>query len=122
MGYVVNLESDNFENKLHHKVVVTGLNNSSCLSSCLHTDANNVGEHLTTKLISVLANHKDSGTPIDSILEVLLLIYQKKGYIKLLNNWDNPDFYMTTFPTIFSFEIGGHLVKKDESKQIQVSL
>lgn len=121
-GYSVDLEADNLENELHHVVDATGLNDSGCLYNCLYTDADDAQEHPTTKLISALANHKDSETPIDPASEAPVFTYQSRDYVKPLNDWDNHDFFTTAFPTLFPFGVGDHLTKKDESGQIRVSL
>ena len=121
-GYSVDLEANNLENELHHIVDATGLNDLGCLSGYLYTDADNAQEHPTTKLISALANHKDSETPIDPASEAPVLMYQNRGYVKPLNDWDNPDFFTTAFLTLFLCGIGDHLTKKDKLEQIRVSL
>lgn len=79
--YAIDLETENFENEFHHLVDTNSLNDSGCLSGCLYVDADNSQKHPTTNLISVLANHKDSGTPINPALEVLLLTYQNKSFM-----------------------------------------
>lgn len=112
-GYAVDFESNNFENKLHHIVNTTSLNDSGCLSNCFFIDVNDARKHPTTKLILVLANYKDSRTLINPGSEVPLLIYQNKDYIKPFNDRNNPDFFTTVFLTLFCFGIGGHLIKKD---------
>ncbi len=38
-GYVADLETENFENDLHHAVNNAGISNSGLLSGCLYTDA-----------------------------------------------------------------------------------
>ncbi len=108
-GYVVNLESDNFENELHQAVNVAGLDDSGYLSGCLYTDAEDAREHPTTKLVSALANHKNSGTSIDPVSKASVLSYQTKSYITSLNAWENPDYFTAAFPTLFPFGTGGHL-------------
>lgn len=85
-SYVVYLEANNFENKLHYIVNATGLNDLGCLNSCLYTDIDNIQEYLTIKLISILANYKNSEIPINPASEVLVLIYQNRGYDKPLND------------------------------------
>lgn len=93
-----------------------------CLSNCLYTDTENAQKHLTIKLISVLANHKDSKTTINPASKAPVLIYQNKYYVKPLNNCNNPDFFTAAFSTLFLFGIGGHQTKKDELRQIWVFL
>ena len=74
-SYSVYLEANNFENELHHVVDAASLDVSNCLSGCLYTDVDDAGKHSTTKLISALANHKDSKTLIDPALEASVLTY-----------------------------------------------
>lgn len=40
-NYTVNLESNNFKNKLHNVVNATGLDDSGCLGGCLYTNIDN---------------------------------------------------------------------------------
>lgn len=74
-GYIVNCKSDNFKNKLHYTVNAIGLDDSDCLSSCLYMNADNAQEHPTTKLVSALANHRNSETPIYPMSEMPILTY-----------------------------------------------
>lgn len=78
-GYAINLASMNFENKLYQVFDITGLDDSGCLSGYLYKNANNTWEHLTTKLVSTLANHKNSGTSIDLLSEAPVFTYLIKG-------------------------------------------
>ena len=57
-GYTMNLESDNYENDLHHAVEDAGLDDSGILSGCLYTDADDTREHPTMKLVAAMTNHK----------------------------------------------------------------
>lgn len=52
-----------------------GLDNLSCWNGCLYKDANNAQEYLITKLVSILANHKNSGLFVNLISEAAMLIY-----------------------------------------------
>lgn len=85
-GYAVDFEANNYKNKLHHAVNTVSRNDSSYLSGCLYTHADNTREYLTTKLILTLANHKDSETPINPTSEALVLTYQNRGYVQFLND------------------------------------
>lgn len=40
-GYAINLESDNFENKLYQAVDITGQDNLGCLGGYFYINANN---------------------------------------------------------------------------------
>ncbi len=73
--YAVNLESDNFKNVLHQVVDAAGLDDAGCLSGCLYRDADNARELPTTKLVLILANHENSGTPIDPVSKAPILSY-----------------------------------------------
>ena len=73
--YFVDLEANNFENELYFAVDAAGLNNFSGLSGCLYTNADNAQDHLITKLISTLANYKDSKTPINLAREAPVFMY-----------------------------------------------
>lgn len=74
-GYAINLESDNFKNELHQSIDVTALDDLGCLSGCLYTDIDNAQGHPTTKLVSIPANHKNSGTSINPTSKVPILTY-----------------------------------------------
>ncbi len=108
--YAINLESDNFENKLHQAVDTTGLDDSGCLNGCLYMDADDARKYLTTKFVSELANHKNSGTLINLASKAPVLSYQTKSYITPLNNWENPDYFTAAFPTLFLFGASDYLI------------
>lgn len=40
-GYAINLEFDNFKNKLHQAVNAAGQDDSGCLSGCFYINADN---------------------------------------------------------------------------------
>lgn len=69
-------------------------------------------------MILASTNHKDLEILINTVSKALVLTYQNRGYIKLLNNRDNPDFFIATFLPFYLFAVGGHLAKKNEPKQI----
>lgn len=119
-GYAMNLDSYNFKIKWHYTVKSAGLDDSSCLTGCLYIDANNAWEHLTTKLVSALANHKNARTLINSKSEMVVFTYQTKSNITPLNNWDKSDYFTTAFLSLFLFEIGGHLTQKDGPRRVWV--
>lgn len=74
-GYIVNLKSDNFKNKFHNVVNTIDLDDSICLTDYLYTNANNALEHPTTKVTSILINHKNLRILINLMSEVPVLTY-----------------------------------------------
>ena len=73
------------------------------------------------KLVATMTNHKLAEDSI-SASDSPILTYECKGHPILLNDWDNSDFFTAAFPTLFPFGVGGHIIKKDESRQTIVSL
>ena len=102
-GYAVNLEFDNFKNELHQAVNAASQDDSGGLSGCFYIDADNAREHPTTKLVTVLTNHKNLGTLIYPTSKAPVFSYQTQGYITPLIDRENPDYFMVAFPTLFSF-------------------
>ena len=89
-------------------------------SGCLYTDADNIREHPTSKLLSVVANGKmlDGKTGVD----IPLLTYQARGDVVPLNDWDDPSFFPAAFPTLFPTGMGGHISDNTHSRTIAVSI
>lgn len=84
--YTVNLESNNFKNKLYQAVDTVDLDDLICPTGCLYTDTDNAWEHTTTKLVLALANHKNFRTSINSTSKAPVLTYWIKSYITILND------------------------------------
>lgn len=120
-GYAANFDSDNYENKLHHALGTGGLNDSGILSGCLYTDVYDTQENPTMKLVLAVTNHKRTAASEDTS-EIPILTYENNGRPVPLNDWENPDYFTSAFPTLFPFVIGCHLTKKDDPRKSQVSL
>lgn len=99
--YVANLETDKYKNKLYHIINITSLNNLDCLNMCLYTNADNIYENLTTKLISTLVNYKDLGELINFISDSPILTYKNRNHLKFLNDKKNLNFFRSAFLPIF---------------------
>lgn len=127
-GYAVDLETEHFENDLHYAIEDAGLADSGVLSGCLYTDADDVREHLTTKLLFAIQNGQQFNTPenaeCSNTEKVLLpvITYQTRGQAQLLNDWTNPDFFPLAFPTLFPFGVGGHIASPNHPRKTAVSL
>ncbi|MCJ1349551.1 hypothetical protein MMC31_007792 [Peltigera leucophlebia] len=118
-GYGADLVENNDENDLHHAIEAAGINESGILSACIYTDVNESRQNPYLKLISAIHNlfddndaehHNDDSRPVIS--------YNFHGDGKPLNDWDNPDFFPITFPTLFSYGDAGHIAPRS----IKVSL
>lgn len=120
-GYAANLESDNYENELHSAVNDAGLNDSGLLSGCLYTDADDAREHPTMKLVSAVTNYK-RGAALSDNVDLPILTYKNSGRPIPLNDWENPNYFTSAFPTLFPFGIGGHLGSCTDGKTAKISL
>ncbi len=67
------------------------------------------------KFVSAITNHKrksnnkDANTPI--------LTYNNSGKVVPLNDWENPEYFTASFPSLFLFGIGGHISTTRGSKK-----
>ena len=127
-SYGMDLKADNFEDNFHAAASQAQSENTK-LSGCVYTDANQICEHPTSKLISALVNNKVLSTDSNEQIHVStadnllshegngngpnppLIIYQSKGCAVSLNDWDNPAFFTAAFPTLFPFGTGGHFCR-----------
>lgn len=82
---------------MHYTVEPVGLNDFGWLSNYLYINIDNNWKYVTIKLVSVLAKLKDLKIIINLLSEIPVYIYQNKSYIKPLNNWNNPDFFIAVF-------------------------
>lgn len=114
-GYAADLEAGNFENDLHHTANNARIGDSDLLSGCLYTDVNDTQEHPTMKLVSAITNYKSRSNNDNT--NSLILTYQNNGYVTPLNDWDNPEYFTASFPTLSPFGIGGHLSTANSPKK-----
>lgn len=86
-----------------------GQNNSWFLKSCLYTDANNIQEYLTLKLVFAVINHKQNIVS-NKNSNLPILIYKNNRYYILLNNWENLNYFILAFAILFSLSNSDHFV------------
>ena len=102
-GYRADLETDNLEDDFHAATQEAGFDNTA-ISGCVYTDANQIRDHPTSKLISAIANNKllcadsvqKNGNSDNAVLlsdnsnnaevKAPLVIYRSKGSAKPLND------------------------------------
>lgn len=106
-SYAADFEVENFENNLHHAINNVGIGDLSLLNGCLYTNIDDIQKHSTMKLVSIITNHKRKSINKNNNLSIL--IYKNNGYVILLNNWENPKYFIAFFLSFFSFDIGGHV-------------
>lgn len=58
-GYAPNLETENFENDLHHIANHIKIGDSGLLSGYLYTNVDDTRENSTIKFVSAITNHKN---------------------------------------------------------------
>ena len=147
-GYVANLETGNFENDLQATSDETCPDNDITLSSgSLCTDINNerinCDLYLLNTLTSVITkSHENSdniGSDLHSDMEDIndvsdeedinieqqhpgetsnYIRYDFKNSTTLSNSWEDPQYFATSFPTLFPTGLGGHL----DERSVKVSL
>ena len=119
-GYAADLETDNFEDDLQQAIDDAGLNAVGMTGGCLYIDVDNIREHLTSKLLSAVANKNmlDESTGTD----VPPLTYRTKRHAIPLNDWDDSSFFPATFPALFPTGVGEHISDNSHVQKVPVSL
>lgn len=55
-------------------------------------------------------------------MDILVITYKNNRYFILLNNWENPKYFMLAFPTLFLFGIEGHFITSNNEKKPKIIL
>ena len=76
--------------------------------------------YLIMKLVLTVTNYKNE-TTFNKHINLQILTYTNNGHSTLLNDWDNPNYFITAFLTLFPFGIEGHLATNNCSKKTEVS-
>ena len=101
-GYGANLAENNKENDLYYAIRSGNINKSGILSCCIYTDVNESRQISYLKLISVIHNLFNNNGAEDHNNKTRLVISNNlHGNGKLLNDWNNPDFFPCAFPALF---------------------
>jgi hypothetical protein len=130
-GYTVSLEGGNYENDLHaaqdgvscanvddHDPFVTG---------SIYTDIN--GERIDANvrmidtLLGLVSSSSSQGDKVTEAIEDTLgdqhrdknaprIAYAIRGHATLMSSWEDPNYFIGAFPTLFPSGLGGHLDKR----------
>lgn len=95
-GYAADFHIDDFEKELYHAVDSIGLNDTSFLSRCFYTDANDTWTHPTLKLVLAVTNYKNK-VVLNEYIDLPIFIYTNNSYSTPLNDWKNFNYFTTTF-------------------------
>lgn len=106
---------------MHYTVNNANLNDSGLLSGCLYTDTDDAQKHPTMKLISAVTNYK-RGADVSDNVDLSILTYKNSRRPIPLNDYENPNYFMLVFSTLFSFGIEGHLGSWTDGKTAKNSL
>ena len=96
-----------------------GLNDIGFLGDCFYTDANDTWMYPTMKLVSAITNYQNEAA-FNEHLDLPVLTYINNGHSTLLNDWDNPNYFLAAILTLLFFGIGGHFAINDRSKKSEV--
>ncbi len=113
--YEADLSKNNNKNNLHHAIEFAGINKSGILSGYIYTNVNKSRKNLYLKLIFAIHNLSNDSTPEDdsaedySIDPLSVITYNLYSDRKLLNDWDNPDFFSIAFPALVSSGDSDHV-------------
>lgn len=118
-GYGMYLMENNNENNLHHAIEVASINKLGILSEYIYTNVNNSRQNLYLKLISAMHNLFDNNATEDYNDNPRPVIkYNLYGDGKLLNDWNNPDFFPIAFLALLFYRDADHIAPQS----IKVSL
>jgi hypothetical protein len=127
-GYAIDLEGYNYENdwQAAEDDLSNEAEDSLLLTASVSTDINGERQDPDLRTLNAVYHLKNS-QPIDSDQTFLtpnpagsrhqpptskpipLLKYTIRGETRLLSHWQDPDYFLSAFPTLFPRGIGGHL-------------
>ncbi len=124
-GYAADFNTSNDENDLHHVLGTAGMENTGLSSGCIYTDVNEARQNPYLKLISAINNLQTTPSTVensdfvDNDASQPMLIFNLKGNRIALNDWDNADFFLLAFPTLFPHGDGGHCTPRPQTVSLQ---
>jgi uncharacterized protein DUF6570 len=103
-------------------------------TGCVYSDVESSRQHPTLQLVSAILNlerdrfernpppDSSGGNPVPHYIEdVPVIRYVSTGRSMLMNDWQDPEFFTGSFPTLFPLGSGGHLPEPQE-RSVPVSL
>jgi len=131
-GYAANLRTGNHENDFQE--ALDGQSSAPISTGCVYTDVESSRQHPTLQLVSAILNLEkgrlereaprrttgEEGGP-HYIDDVPVIRYVSRGRSVLMNDWQDPEFFTGSFPTLFPLGSGGHLPDPQE-RTVAVSL
>ena len=138
-GYAADIEDNNFENDLQQ--ALDDENSDPISSGCVYTDVESARQHPTLQLLSSILNlgkerfenppanpsgessaNSSGESPVAQYVDDIPVIrYVSNGHSVLMNDWQDPEYFTGSFPTLFPLGIGGHLPNPHE-QTVSVSL
>ena len=128
-GYTADLEPGNHEN--HFQEALDGQVTGPISTGCVYSDVESARQHPTLQLVSTILNlekdrferdHPAGGNAAPHYVEdVPVIRYISTGRSVLMNDWQDPEFFTGSFPTLFPLGSGGYLPEPQE-RPVPVSL
>jgi len=131
-GYAADIEADNCENDLQE--ALDDQMSGPISTGCVYSDVGSVRQRPELKLVTAILNLERErfqsiprGDPNDGdrtsqyVEDVPVIRYVSDGRSVLLNNWQDPEYFTGSFPTLFPSGSGGHLSDSQE-RTVPVSL
>jgi hypothetical protein len=129
-GYTINLQSGNYENDLQAAQDEGDFDNNSfrpLMTGSVSTDINGERQdpnmRMLQTLFQIVSNHStlphhQQRIQHDTHKTLPVISYTVDGKITLLDNWTEPSYFTSAFPTLFPTGIGGHL----DERSIPISI
>jgi hypothetical protein len=131
-GYAADIGADNCENDLQE--ALDDQTSGPISTGCVYSDVEARRRLPTLHLISAIldlererfqrhpqADSSDESHASQYIEDVPVIRYVSNGHSVLLNNWQDPEYFTGSFPTLFPSGSGGHLADSQE-RTVSVSL
>lgn len=131
-GYAANLRAGNYENDFQE--ALDGQTSAPISTGCVYTDVESSRQHPTLQLVSAILNlekdrfEREAGPRSSGeesgphyMDDVPVIRYVSRGRTVLMNDWQDPEFFTGSFPTLFPLGSGGHLPLPQE-RPVPVSL
>jgi hypothetical protein len=129
-GYTINPQSGNYENDLQAAQDEGDFDNNSfhpLMTASVSTDINGERQdpnmRMLQTLFQIVSNHStlphhQQRIQHDTHKTLPVISYTVDGKITLLDNWTEPSYFTSAFPTLFPTGIGGHL----DERSIPISI